>query len=365
MKKIKLLLISVMVFVMTGCSFLYSAVATNDGYDIVPASDRPVYRAPAQQERQDEHFERLQAFDATHRQRFFNAPVWNVDNPIPGEVEVDPDLIMFHGAWYHIVESMTDEWIGITAVITLPQVRLDPDRIQVGTDRYLDNSSIYLGVTGHRESDVGLIWERMTEHSDYINISISRQGMGFRPFWRFINAQGNNVYHNAPWQMTQTYFFPGDTVRMSLLGTRPEYCVMHIELLEPTTIPRYVAHRQRLNVQEEHVFVTPEFEAPGLISGPMAFKIVNAIDQRANEGRPTQPTNSSIMGAIWHSAFLFREIGGTLYKVPFSTERTKTLSAPVAEGFITDQTHALNRTTGFRTVDIMPQLAVDYNPFIR
>ena len=53
-----------------------------------------------------------------------------------------------------------------------------------------------------------------------------------------------------------------------------------------------------------------EFEAEGFVAGaPRQFKRVNAIDQRFNEGKPTQATKAEIRGTEWIQTVLLRGEG--------------------------------------------------------
>jgi hypothetical protein len=240
----------------------------------------------------------------------------------------------FPGAIYRKVVSSKDYWLGIEATITLPQFTPDPERYDdTKQNYYLDNSSIYMGGHSYYESDVGIAW--MIGHTDGTSAQISRSGIAFRPFWRYITTQeqctNNNCYRNANVSDYEYYYYPGDQIRMSVFSPRPGYMQMRIELISLTTNPDYVNKRSEYGLEENfnRVFLTPEFPSAGMGELKSEFKRVNAIDQVANEGKPTLNTNAKVIDAIWHEVYLYREIEDTVYKVPMTEDRTASMFCPI------------------------------------
>jgi len=259
------------------------------------------------------------------------APVYTeqIDNesPKPGTPSCFP------GAIYRKVVSSKDYWLGIEATITLPVFTPDPERYDdTKQNYYLDNSSIYMGGHSYYESDVGIAW--MIGHTDGTSNQISRSGTAFRPFWRYITTQeqctNNNCYRNANVSDYEYYYYPGDKIQMSVFSPRPGYMQMRIELISLTTIPEYVAKRAEYGLDEDfsRIFITPEFPSAGMGELKSEFKRVNAIDQVANEGKPTLNTNAKVVEAIWHEVYLYRRIEDIVYKVPMTEERTASMLCP-------------------------------------
>ena len=62
---------------------------------------------------------------------------------------------------------------------------------------------------------------------------------------------------NAAWRDTCYYYYPGDTIRMSVFSTKANYLQLRIELLEETTIPKYAQRRANYNLGSNYskVFV--------------------------------------------------------------------------------------------------------------
>ncbi|MFA7076278.1 MAG: hypothetical protein WC152_06370 [Candidatus Izemoplasmatales bacterium] len=240
----------------------------------------------------------------------------------------------FPGAIYRKVVSSKDYWLGIEGTITLPEFIPDEERYDVTRPTYyLDNSSIYMGGHAYYESDVGLSW--MIGHTDGTSAQISESGVAFRPFWRYITTQedcaNNNCWKNANVSDHEFYYYPGDKVQMSVFSPRPGYMQMRIELISLTTNQKYINKRTEYGLEEDfnRIFVTPEFSSPGIGELKSEFKRVNAIDQSANEGKPTLNTNAKVVDAIWHEVYLYREINGITYKVPMTEERTASMMCPI------------------------------------
>src|SRR5690606_8968770 len=79
----------------------------------------------------------------------------------PNEARPVASKPCFEGAYYRKLVSSTDNWIGISGTVVLPQIIFDETRKNPKKQQqYLDNPSIYLGgnVDG-QETDIGLSWE--------------------------------------------------------------------------------------------------------------------------------------------------------------------------------------------------------------
>jgi hypothetical protein len=247
---------------------------------------------------------------------------------IPNETADPSTPPCFPGAVYRKVVSNKDHWRGIEATITLPEFIPDPERFdETKRNYYLDNASIYMGGHAYYESDVGLAW--MIGYESPSSVLFSSQGIAFRPFWRYIDGV-NNIYQNANVSDFAYYYYPGDTVQMSVFSPEPGYLQMRIELLELTTHPSYAHRRDAYGLEEDfpRVFLTEPFPSPGMGAAMAEFKRVNAIDQVSNEAKPTINTNSQVLTAIWHEVYLYRYIEDTLYKVPLTEDRSASMFCP-------------------------------------
>jgi hypothetical protein len=251
----------------------------------------------------------------------------------------------FAGAVYRKVVSSKDFWIGIEATITLPEFFVDQDRYDdEKANYYLDNASIYMGGHAYFESDVGIAW--MIGHEDEYSSRLSRSGIAYRPFWRYITTQevctNNNCYRNASVSNYELYYFPGDKLRISVYSPKPGYMQMRIEVLETTTHPDYINKRDEYGLPEDfnRIFVTPIFPSAGMGELKAEFKRVNAIDQVANEGKPTINTNASVVNAIWHEVYLYRKIDDILYKVPMTNDRSVGMICPLGQNVNGDFSNA-------------------------
>ena len=241
----------------------------------------------------------------------------------------------FQGAIYRKVVSSRDMWLGIEALITLPVFTVDSQRFDSTKANYfLDNASIYMGGNAYAESDVGIAW--MMGYPSRLASSFSRGGIAYRPFWRYITSlescTNNNCYRNANVNNFETYYFPGDTIRMSVFTPKVGYMQLRIELVSLTTHPDYVNKRSiEYGLAEDfnRVFVTPIFPSAGMGAVPAEFKRVNAIDQVANEGKPTLNTNASVIDAIWKEVYLYRRINEVLVKVPMTSSRSAYMTCPL------------------------------------
>ena len=260
---------------------------------------------------------------------WYKAPVYlgTIKNEIfPGR------LSEFAGAIYRKCVSSRDYWYGIEVVVTLPEFIPDENRKGVSpydstAYRYLDNPSVYLGGNSSAESDVGLTW---SVGANFAGTAVNyAESIAFRPFWRYIDS-GKNTYMNAAWRDTCYYYYPGDTIRMSVFSTKANYLQLRIELLEETTIPKYAQRRASYNLGSDYpkVFVSPEFPSKGMGVNKAEFKRVVALDQVGNEGKPTQPTNAQNANAIFREVYLYRKIDNQIYKVPMTTQRYAYCNAP-------------------------------------
>lgn len=259
---------------------------------------------------------------------------YHLSNVYEGNIagEIKPGtLYQFNGAVYRKAVSSRDYWLGIEVIVTLPE--FIPDETRTTTSpydptamRYLDNASVYLGGNSYSESDVGLSWMiGASPYGDYVDY---QQSVAYRPFWRWID--GGNHFANANWRNTCFYYYPGDKIRMSVYATRPDFLQLRIELLEETTIPKYVARRASYNLGDNYpkIFISPEFPSRGHGSSKAEFKRVCAIDQVGNEGHPAQQTNAKSLNTIFHEVYLYRKINNVIYKVPMTQTRFAYCNAP-------------------------------------
>jgi hypothetical protein len=210
----------------------------------------------------------------------------------PDEVAPAARLDCFPGAIYRKAVSSLDTWTGIEAVITLPTLVTDPQRVDEKTGKPLDNASCYIGGNadpdaGSTEIDAGVNWEVIREADG----RVSPQRKAFRPFWR------NKQWFNAP-ARPELYFHPGDTVRLSIWTAAQDRLTFRVELLARAGEPPAASP---ISVHEA------EMDAPGFGPGrKQQFKRVSAIDQMRNEGKPAQPTTARVEGAIWSRVSLMR-----------------------------------------------------------
>ncbi len=212
----------------------------------------------------------------------------------PDEVPPATSLPCFPGAIYRKAVSSIDVWTGIDAVITLPTLVTDPGRVDEKTKKPLDNASCYIGgfapdpAGGEgTEIDAGVTWEVIREADG----TVSPQRKAFRPFWR------NKKWFNAP-AKPDLYFYPGDTIRMTISTTENDKLTFRVQLLARAGQPLAASPLS------EHV---AEMDAPHF--GPervQQFKRVSAIDQMRNEGKPAQPTAAHVDGGIWSQVDLLR-----------------------------------------------------------
>lgn len=270
----------------------------------------------------------------------------------------------FGGAWYHKVVSTRDEWVGIEATVTLPEVKIarykgeyDQSLDYDPNVKNLDNPSVYLGGNAYEESDVGLSFSLGV--TDIKSNTISKGSIAFRPFWRYITegfkdeggydahggkysvfVNGDNCFANYHWRYTEYYYLPGDKVRITVFSPEEDKLQMQIELIEKSTLESSVAMREKYGWKEPQSFVSPVFSSEGHGKGNKAeFKRVNAIDQSGNEGGTAIASQTEIKNALWHSTYLYRIINGKMYRVPMNESRRAATDAPDASKFtvVTDE----------------------------
>lgn len=266
-------------------------------------------------------------------QSFLNAPIYK--NQVVGEVLPPENYPYFAGAWYYKVVSSKDHWIGMEATVTLPLFTGDETRRELidtpqgAFERYMDTPSVYLGGSSDYETDIGFGFFR-----GLIGDTISEEKITFRPFWRTIyleNGKERNDYLGTKLNETEYYYFPGDTVKINLVSETENYLTLRIELLQETTIEKYVKIREANN--RNQLLVVENIIAPGNGIRPTEYKRVNAIDQYHNEGKPTQMTSAKVDECVWKDVYLYRLIDSTLYKVPFNEKRIKRIFSPNQSAF--------------------------------
>lgn len=248
-------------------------------------------------------------------------------------------LRCFAGAWYHKVVTSRKLWLGIETVISLPEFLPDESRkeetVLSGEKimRFLDTPSVYLGSSSDYENDIGFGF-----FHGKVNGVLTKEKITFRPFWRNIyleNGKEVNVYKGSNIDDSEYYFFPGDKVKVSLLCLKEEYLTLKISLLEETNIEPFKSIRKELNPPKD--FCVENIMAPGNGIRDTEYKIVNAIDQYHNEGRPTQMTKAKAVNCIFHHADLFIEHENKLVKVPFFKQEIQVLLCPTENGFVIEE----------------------------
>src|SRR4051812_35819408 len=139
------------------------------------------------------------------------------------EVPPAASLPCFPGAYYRKAVSSVDVWTGIDGVVTLPTPAFDEARRNPKKPgQYLDNPSVYVGGrAGETEIDAGVTWEivRLPDGRG------SPDRRVFRPFWR------NKGWHAGP-AHPDYYFYPGDTIRLTIQNSAPGKLTLTITLLE-------------------------------------------------------------------------------------------------------------------------------------
>ena len=211
-------------------------------------------------------------------------PIWN--DAIEGEKRNPQDPAVYGGAWYHKVVSSKDKWVGIEATVTLPEFKIERYEGEYDASlpvdpaaTHLDNPSVYLGGNAQSESDVGLSLSRVLVDVEKQTLSVG--GIAFRPFWRYITAEeqdvggyeahdgeysvsanGNNCFANYHWRYTEYYYLPGDTLRMIVYSPEPDKLQLMIEVIEASTLPSSVAMREAYGWKQPANFISPIFRSP-------------------------------------------------------------------------------------------------------
>ena len=301
---------------------------------------------------------------------------------IPNEAPKPDVPKMFDGAWYHKVVSAKDYWSGIEGTIVLPHVNINRyegafnSSVPVDyTAKNLDNPSIYMGGTAYFESDVGLSMKQVQLGTGAISVG----AYAFRPFWRYMttdeydiggydlingrryavssaspaNQSLKNCIGNWHYSDTQYYYLPGDKIRMIIFSPVKNYIQLQIQVIEKSTDPYSIKIRSEQNWKDPEDFFSPLFKSPGYGDPTVksVYKRVNAIDQKANEGKATIETSTNVINAIWESVYLHRKIGNDIYRVPFNESRSSVINHSRTEAFIITP---INELTGGTVVTIYP-----------
>ncbi|HOI47487.1 MAG TPA: hypothetical protein PLR26_07165 [Bacilli bacterium] len=299
--------------------------------------------------------------------KFKNIPVYN--GVIVNEIAKPDPQACFLGAWYRKVVSSKDYWVGIEGTIELGEFTPDKDRFNLdGRGRYADNPSVYMGGHATLESDAGLGMNMGYPDQDTsYELTQAYPKICWRPFWRYIynyvtDDKGNvNRYSVNSWNVSDPrhfgyYYFPGDVIRMAVYSPIPDYMQLRIEVVKPTTIPKYVEQRKKYGLKDDlpHDFYSPIFHSKGHGGLNVAeFKRVNAIDQFGNEGYVVKHTKATVSKASWKEVYLYRYIDGTLMKVPFNQSRYASMICPNPTAFTIDTTN-VDHTLGGENIEIHP-----------
>jgi len=278
--------------------------------------------------------------------KFDNVEVFS--EKIANEVFPEGKQKCFAGAWYHKVMSSKDKWLGIEGLIRLGEFSPDKTRFNLdGHGRYMDNPSVYMGGNALEESDAGLglnLTYLSNDLSEDLNLGSPK--LAYRPFWRYIyketiDFKGNieRINRNS-WNISEPrslcyYYFPGDLLRMKIYSPVKNYLQLRIEVIEPTKIEKYVKLRESYNLPNNKPkdFYSPMFISEGHGDVMAVYKRVNSIDQFGNEGYYAKDTDATVSEAIWHETFLYREIEGKIYKVPFTKNRQMIMTCPSEKAF--------------------------------
>lgn len=279
--------------------------------------------------------------DYVDTKMFDNVQLYNKE--IVGEVLPSGTLKCFLGAWYHKVVSSVDNWVGIECVVTLGEFTPDESRFNLdGKGCYMDNHNVYVGGKSGNEADCGLGYNTMYVSSDTsYELKSSSPKLGYRPFYRFIVREriddgGNvDVINTNLWRVSDprdlgNYYFPGDTIRMKLYSPLPNYLQMRIEVVEKTTIQKYVDIRKNYHLENDAPtdYYSPLFYSDGFGIKPSEFKRVSSIDQFGNEGYNAHKTSASVLNEVWRETYLYRMVDGVVVKVPFNESRSLRITCP-------------------------------------
>ena len=268
--------------------------------------------------------------------------------PIEDEVFPEDPQKCFAGAWYRKVMSSSDAWLGIEGIIRLGEFTPDEKRFDLdGNKRYMDNPSVYMGGNAGNESDAGLGLNLTYPTGDTSEeLDLSAPKLAYRPFWRYIYDDATDIDNNVmrrsvnSWNIAEPEalmynYFPGDLLRMKIYAPIKGYLQLRIEVLEPTTIEKYVDIRKKYHLKNDcpSDFYSPIFISEGQGENDSVFKRVNSIDQYGNEGHGAKETDATVKEATWKETWLYREICGELIKVPFSKKRQRAMACPRQEAF--------------------------------
>lgn len=257
----------------------------------------------------------------------------------------------FLGAWYRKVITSTDYWLGIEGVIRLGEFIPDDKRFgsdnRISWERHLDVAATYLGGKALLESDAGLGYNTgyLTDDTSS-TLNYGSKKICYRPFWRFmyndVSDINGNVTRNSvnSWNMSdpkrlEYYYFPGDLIKMSVYSPLENYLQLKIEIIETTTIPKYMQQREKYHLQDDKpsTFYSPLFHSEGHGKEKVEFKRVISIDQYGNEGLNAKLTESKINNAIWEEVYLYRHVENKIVKVPFTQERQSQMACPNEASF--------------------------------
>lgn len=285
---------------------------------------------------------------------------------IPEEEQTPAVPKCFLGAFYRKVFSSLDSWLGIEGVIRLGEFQGDPNRFNLdGKGRFMDNPGIYMGGKSFKESDAGLGLNLTYLSSDTSEVlGMDAPKLAYRPFWRYIYAEAIDIENNVrrrevnSWNVSNPkslcyYYFPGDLIRMKIYSPIKDYLQLRIEVLETTTIPKYVELRQKYHLPHDRPsdFYSPLFHSEGHGRAKAEFKRVNSIDQFGNEGFVVKATNATVSEAVWLETYLYRMMDDKLVKVPFNKTRQVAMACPDVAAFTIQE---VNPEIGGEAISIHP-----------
>lgn len=286
----------------------------------------------------------------------------------------------FGGAWYHKVMSVSHNFYGIEGTITLPMpfIKRYKDDYQSSKmidydHKNLDVSSVYMGGHAIDESDVGLCLT-----TALLDGKITKGSCVYRPFWRYITDENldigtydfdknrfyaatqlsdigglKNIYAMHHISFSETYFMPGDKIKMSLISPKADFLQMTIELIEISKLKYAVDLRKKYKLKDPQTFVSPMFSSKGHGTDvAKTYKRVNAIDQVSNEGKVAINSKTTIYNGNWHSCYLYHKVGNDIFKTPFNESISVSMNCPDRKGFIISP---LDPKTGGQNVTIIPK----------
>lgn len=219
----------------------------------------------------------------------------------------------FEGAYYRKLVSSTDNWVGISGTVVLPQIAFDETRKNPkNTKQYSDNPSIYLGgLVDGQETDIGLSWEVIKDKDG----RVSAERVAFRPFLRRTGHKSGqqHIFVNGPAEAGY-YWYPGEEVFMSL------------ETIGDGLV--------KFSIKGAGKSYETTFECAGYsLKHKGEFKRVNAIDQMGNEGKPVQATTTAVTNAKWLHTDLLRMEDGKVVKTAFHSGRYTAMNCPFPKFF--------------------------------